>query len=99
MRFAVIPKDEQRTVSQAGQFSGHSAASVTRWIEDGAKLRDGRRLKLRAERYPSGWRTTEAWVADFIDELTRDRTEQAAPSETAKERAQTANVALAAGGW
>lgn len=96
----MIPKDEQRTVSQAGEFAGHSAASITRWIEDGARLRNGNRLKLRAERYPAGWRTTERWVTEFIDELTRDRAEHVAQkSDESKVRAAQANAVLAASGW
>jgi hypothetical protein len=98
MRFAVIPKDEQLTVRQAGALVGYSHAAVTRWIEDGARCRDGSRLKLRAERHPAGWRTTETWVRDFISALTADRTGPA-PSKAIDDGARRDNAVCAASGW
>jgi len=95
----VIPKEEQRNVRQAGELSGYSARAVTRWIEDGVRLRRGGRLKLRAERYPQGWRTTERWLGEFIEALTRDRTEQGHASDESKLRAARAGAVLAASGW
>jgi hypothetical protein len=95
----VIPKEEQLTVKQAGDLSGYSAASITRWIEDGAKLRGGGRLRLRAERHPAGWRTTGQWVSEFIAELTRHRTGQYPASDPMKERTRAASAELTARGW
>jgi hypothetical protein len=93
----VIPKQEQRTVRQAGDLTGHSSASVTRWIEDGARLRNGERLHLRAERYPAGYRTTEPWIDEFIAALTADRT--STPTRANDDAARRANAVCAASGW
>jgi hypothetical protein len=48
-------------------------ATLTRWILDGVRLRDGGRLRLRAARLPAGWRTTASWLDEFIAALTADR--------------------------
>jgi hypothetical protein len=96
----VIPKQEQLTARQAGDLAGFSAASVTRWIERGVRLRSGATLKLRAERYPAGWRTCEAWVRDFVTALTTDRTGTTPiKSEVAEALARRADSVLAATGW
>jgi hypothetical protein len=99
MRSAVIPipKDEQRTLRQAGASVGFSAASLTRWIEDGVKLRDGSRLRLRAVRFPVGWRTTDQWVSEFVSALTADKT--STPVRANEDSSRRANAALAATGW
>jgi hypothetical protein len=49
-------------------------ATVTRWILKGCRASDGSQIKLRATRFPSGWRTTDQWVEDFLEAITRDRT-------------------------
>jgi hypothetical protein len=49
-------------------------ATVTRWVIEGVRASDGSRIKLRAMRFPSGWRTTLEWVDDFIQAITADRT-------------------------
>ena len=36
---------------------------------------DGSKVKLRAVRCPSGWRTTDDWVTEFLEALTTARTE------------------------
>jgi hypothetical protein len=48
-------------------------ATLTRWILKGCRASDGSQIKLRAVRFPAGWRTTDEWVAHFLDEITRDR--------------------------
>jgi hypothetical protein len=48
-------------------------ATLTRWILKGCRASDGSQIKLRAVRFPAGWRTTDEWVSDFLDEITRDR--------------------------
>ena len=83
----MIPAKEQLTTKSAGELAGgFSASSVTRWIEQGAPLRCGGRLRLRAERYPAGWRTCEVWVREFVAALTADRA-GAASSKTPEEGA------------
>jgi hypothetical protein len=44
-----------------------------RWIVEGVRLRGGGRLKLRATRYPSGWKIAEDDFDAFISKLTADR--------------------------
>ena len=48
-------------------------ATVMRWIKEGAKLSSGARLRLRAVRYPAGWRVAPEWIDEFISTLTSDR--------------------------
>ncbi len=40
----------------------------------GTALSDGSSLKLRAVRFPAGWRTTDEWVEEFLEAITADRT-------------------------
>jgi hypothetical protein len=48
-----------------------SPSTLTRWIRLGVLLSNGTRLRLKAIRYPSGWKTTQEWLAEFVDTLTR----------------------------
>jgi hypothetical protein len=54
----------------ARQSKPISTATLTRWIKQGTKAPNGVWIKLRAVRFPAGWRTSEEWVEQFIDELT-----------------------------
>jgi len=90
---------EHFSVSETARWQGVSPSAVTRWIITGAALRDGSRLKLKAIRLPGGFRTTQQWVDEFIETLTRDRTGASMPSEVVEERARRAEMALAADGW
>jgi hypothetical protein len=40
----------------------------------GCRATDGSQIKLRAVRFPAGWRTTHEWVSEFLEAITRDRT-------------------------
>jgi hypothetical protein len=51
-------------------------ATLTRWILKGHRASDGSQIRLRATRFPSGWRSTDQWVSDFLDAITHDRTGQ-----------------------
>jgi hypothetical protein len=50
-------------------------ATLTRWILEGSALSDGSRVKLRAVRFPAGWRTTDDWVNEFLEAITTNRFE------------------------
>jgi hypothetical protein len=50
-------------------------ATLTRWILKGTALSDGSRVKLRAVRFPAGWRTTDEWVDEFHEAITANRFE------------------------
>jgi hypothetical protein len=45
-------------------------ATLTRWIISGARTADGARIRLKAIRVPSGWKTTEEDVEAFLAALT-----------------------------
>jgi hypothetical protein len=45
-------------------------STLSRWITVGCPVGDGRFVRLKAARFPSGWRVTEEAVADFIQQLT-----------------------------
>jgi hypothetical protein len=59
-------------------------ATLTRWILKGCRASAGTRIKLRATRFPAGWRTTDEWVAEFLDALTADRAGLAAPAPSSR---------------
>ncbi len=43
-----------------------SPATIWRWIRDGVKLPDGRRLRLEAIRIGGAWRTSEEALGRFV---------------------------------
>ena len=55
-------------------------ATLTRWINDGVRGRDGQVIRLRATRLPGRWVVTDAAVDEFLDALTRDRADNTAPN-------------------
>jgi hypothetical protein len=65
-------------------------ATVTRWIIQGARLRDGTRLRLRAVRLPGRWVVEPEAVDEFLATLTADRsglpTEPAAAGSSVSSR-------------
>jgi hypothetical protein len=65
--------------------------TVTRWVTLGARLRDGRRLRLKADRLPGRWIITPESVDEFIAALTADRsgTPMSAPPAYDPARART----------
>jgi hypothetical protein len=48
-------------------------ATLTRWILKGCRATDGSQTKLHAVRFPAGWRTTDEWISEFLEAITRDR--------------------------
>jgi hypothetical protein len=87
--------------SVASSRPGRSVCPGTmiRWINKGAKLRGGGRLKLRATRSPGGWLTSEAWIREFLDALTADRAGSVAPPPGAEVRAAEAVARMAGRGF
>jgi len=61
-----------RFPSNRGDKSVHPA-TITRWILEGCPLADGSKVKLRAVRFPAGWRTTDEWVSEFLETITANR--------------------------
>jgi hypothetical protein len=57
--------------SRAGKAVGPQ--TLKRWITDGVRARTGGRIRLAAERFPSGWLVTDEAIRGFIDALTSDR--------------------------
>lgn len=75
-----------RSLSEAaGQFppfrTGRpvQVATLTRWITDGVRARNGGLIKLKAKRLPGRWVVTDEAVAEFVEALTNDQT--ASPQE------------------
>jgi hypothetical protein len=58
----------------------HPSAPV-RWIQQGAMLSDGRRLKLRATCLPGSRRVCRDDLERFLDLLTRDRQRDSVASD------------------
>jgi hypothetical protein len=71
-------------------------ATLTKWIRQGIALSDGSKLRLRAVRFPAGWRTRTEWVDEFLEAITADRI--GAPAHDPA-HARRADAALAATGW
>jgi hypothetical protein len=69
---ALQPLNQLRLTIAGRDGSPPSTQSLLRWITAGTKLRDGRRLRLKALKTPGGWRSSEAWVGDFYAALTAD---------------------------
>ena len=87
------------SISKAAALVGVSPKAFKRWLLEGVKLRNGGRLKPRAYRLPSGFRTTEAWLNEFVQALTQDRLGQVAEAVADEERACRAERVLQASGW
>jgi hypothetical protein len=73
--------------------------TLKRWITEGIRLSNGQRVRLHAVRFPIGWRTTDAWVDQFLEALTSDRVGSAKPTATSEARARQAGAVLQANGW
>jgi hypothetical protein len=92
------PKDSI-SISAAAARVGVSPKAFKRWLLEGVKLRSGGRLKPRAYRLPSGFRTTEQWLDEFIQALTQDRLGRNGEAVVDEERACRADRVLQASGW
>jgi len=67
-----ITQVASRFPSNRGDKRVHTA-TITRWILEGVTLSDGSKVKLRAVRFPAGWRTTDEWVDEFLEAITANR--------------------------
>jgi hypothetical protein len=68
--------------NRPGSQGGICPSTLIRWITRGAKLRAGGRLRLKATRSPGGWLTSEAWIQEFLDALTADRSGSTEAADT-----------------
>lgn len=80
----MMDKPQYLTMQQAAERlpEGRSGkpvypTTVTKWILHGVCITGGKRIYLKGVRLPSGWRTTAAWVDEFLDALTRVSIEEA----------------------
>ena len=72
--------------------------TVSRWITSGVRLRDGSRLRLRAIRFPGGWRIAEDDFEKPVARLTTDPNGSASSPTTEAPR-ERFTAKLAAEGW
>ena len=73
-------------------------ATLTRWIQQGVRLPDGNRVKLRAVRIGSRWAVKPTWVSDFIEATTAGHVPAevaAAPRSPATRRRASAQASAA----
>jgi hypothetical protein len=47
-----------------------ASTTVSRWITAGVRLRTGKVVRLKAKRYPGGWKVTRQDIDEFLDALT-----------------------------
>jgi hypothetical protein len=45
--------------------------TIARWITHGVRITGGERVMLRGVRLPGGWRTTQEWIDEFLETLTK----------------------------
>jgi hypothetical protein len=82
----------------ATRFPGHRGAkrlhpaTLTRWILNGVKAIDGRRVKLEALRFGSRWLTSEPALQRFADSLSTPPTD-GTPTRTPSVRQTASNHA------
>src|SRR5438552_1294794 len=66
-----VSPSQARTYFPRGRGGAFPATqTVIGWIEDGARVPGGGRLRLRAVRCGAGWRTCRSWVEEFLTALT-----------------------------
>jgi hypothetical protein len=94
----LTPSQIGRLCPQNREGVSVSPTTVVRWVVDGIRLRAGGREKLRATRFPGGWRIAEDDFERFIAALTADRTGSAA-SPVTEARGERAIANLQAEGW
>jgi hypothetical protein len=46
-------------------------STLTKWIRFGVRSGDGATVRLKARKFPGGWKVTSAAIEDFLDDLTR----------------------------
>src|SRR5262245_812962 len=87
-----LPLYEAATLVPGRGRSRVHASTLARWIARGVKTPDGRRVRLRAVRIASRWVTTRAWLEEFAAAQTPtfSDTEEAAPTESRRDRAASA---------
>jgi hypothetical protein len=56
-------------------------STLTRWITKGVRKADGTLTKLKARRFPGGWKVTSEALDEFLDELTRAALGENEPAE------------------
>jgi hypothetical protein len=79
------------TAADAAHAYDVAPGAVVRWANKGALLRDGSRLKLRCVRLPGSFRTTKAWLDEFLQAIADDKA--AKPDAAPKEHALSPRVA------
>jgi hypothetical protein len=72
-------------------------STINKWITRGVKLPDGSNLKLRAVKYPGGWKIREEDIQVFLDAYTaaalgEDPSEPAPATPSAARRRELARV-------
>jgi hypothetical protein len=66
-----------------------AVVSMQRWITQGCRLRDGRLIRLRAQRRPGAWCSSLEWLGQFYDALT----EAALAGDDGDDACSTADIA------
>ncbi len=78
-------------------------SAVVRWMTKGVLLRDGTRLRLQCVRLPGSFRTSNAWLDEFLEVIASDKAgipagasdAPKAPRQSARVAAMRANLAEA----
>src|SRR4051812_45513222 len=95
--------ERRSTVSEIAHELGCHPSAPVRWIQRGAVLSTGERVKLRAIATPGGWRIRREDLDAFLEVLTADRQrpEAAAESRPTPKAAHVASMraGLAANGF
>jgi hypothetical protein len=72
-------------------------ATITRWVLEGVRAADGRRVRLEAVRLGGRWVTSEAAYRRFLDAQTPELNTDSTPTPKARSLTQRARAADMAG--
>jgi hypothetical protein len=78
-QYRSLPQAVRRIPPTKGNRPVHTS-TLTRWITKGVRKADGVVIKLRARRFPGGWKVADQAIDEFLDELTRAALAQTEPA-------------------
>jgi hypothetical protein len=89
------------TAADAAHAYDVAPGAVVRWANKGALRRDGSRIKLRCVRLPGSFRTTKAWLDEFLQAIADDKAGKpdAAPKPRQSARVATMRAGLVEAGF
>ncbi len=92
-----------RSVAATARQVGVAPTTVWRWVRQGAQTLNGEKVRLKATKWPGGWRIDPADLEQFLVALNCDEQPETTPPPTERASARPevvrADQALEASGW